>query len=123
MTAEDAQSKLGPHAGRCGPLDSPAAGCVPASSEDGNAVKPQPGLTGAGCAVAAEAAGTSPEPIKPTTVREFEHALRTLGFTKRESESIARHGFRAAANAADGDTADMESIFAAVQRNIRNLQT
>lgn len=34
-------------------------------------------------------------PHKPQTIREFEHALRTLGFTARESKKIAHGGFKA----------------------------
>ena len=32
---------------------------------------------------------------KPTTIREFERALQTLGFSQRESKSIASGGFKA----------------------------
>lgn len=32
---------------------------------------------------------------KPQTIREFERALQTLGFSQRESKSIASGGFRA----------------------------
>ena len=34
-------------------------------------------------------------PHKPQTIREFEHALRGLGFTARESKKIAHGGFKA----------------------------
>lgn len=32
---------------------------------------------------------------KPSTIREFESALRTLGFTKREAKAVASNGFKA----------------------------
>jgi hypothetical protein len=32
---------------------------------------------------------------KPQTIREFESALRDLGFSKRESKAIASNGFKA----------------------------
>ena len=34
-------------------------------------------------------------PKKPQSLREFEHALRGLGFTARESKKIAHGGFKA----------------------------
>jgi hypothetical protein len=43
---------------------------------------------------------------KPKTIREFEHALKALGFSQRESASIARSGFKAASN----DTPDTDEL-------------
>lgn len=34
-------------------------------------------------------------PNKPTTIRAFESALRTLGFSSREAKAIANRGFKA----------------------------
>lgn len=43
---------------------------------------------------------------KPRTSREFEHALRELGFSKTEARTIASHGFK---GLADADPAEDES--------------
>ena len=43
---------------------------------------------------------------KPATIREFEHALKALGFSQRESASIARNGFKAASD----DTPDTDEL-------------
>lgn len=32
---------------------------------------------------------------KPQTIREFERALQTLGFSQRESKAVASNGFKA----------------------------
>jgi len=34
--------------------------------------------------------------VPPQTLREFERALRRLGFTRQQATSIARHGFAGA---------------------------
>lgn len=54
------------------------------------------------------AATLPPPPIKskPRTSREFEHALRELGFSKTEARTIASHGFK---GLADTDPAEDES--------------
>ena len=33
--------------------------------------------------------------VKPQTIREFERALQTLGFSQRESKAVASGGFKA----------------------------
>jgi len=33
--------------------------------------------------------------LKPATIREFERALQTLGFSQRESKAVASGGFKA----------------------------
>lgn len=38
---------------------------------------------------------TSTAPGKPSTIREFERSLRTLGYSQREAKAIAMGGFRA----------------------------
>lgn len=37
----------------------------------------------------------SPAKSKPATIREFERALQTLGFSQREAKAVASSGFRA----------------------------
>jgi hypothetical protein len=36
----------------------------------------------------------SAKPTKPATLREFERALQTLGYSQRESKAISSNGFR-----------------------------
>jgi len=67
-------SPLDASTGCAGVLDEPNAGCGQVASSD-------------------EAA--SQEARRPTTIREFERALRGLGFSQRESAAIARDGFKA----------------------------
>lgn len=76
---------------------------APAPSDPGSAVP----LTGEACAQSAANAthaGNGADPKPPATRREFEHALRSLGFTKRAAAAIAANGFRAGSTAdADGE--------------------
>lgn len=37
----------------------------------------------------------SDKSVKPQTIREFERALQTLGFSQRESKAVASNGFKA----------------------------
>lgn len=49
----------------------------------------------AGCTQAVEITSDDTGPqTPPTTLREFERALRMLGFSARESKAIARDGFK-----------------------------
>lgn len=49
------------------------------------------------------------QPIKPTTLREFEHALVEIGYSRREAVAIARKGFGA-------DQDESEELSAALLR-------
>lgn len=68
------------------------------------------------------AAPLPPPPIKskPRTSREFEHALRELGFSKTEARTIASHGFKATAEAVPAE--DMADLAALVKRHINLLE-
>lgn len=48
-----------------------------------------------GATPTADAHAVSVGPTKPQTIREFERALLSLGFTAREAKAIASGGFRA----------------------------
>jgi hypothetical protein len=60
-------------------------------------------------------------------VRDFESALRTLGFTNRQAKAIARKGFAAASAHAvpeptpDPDELQMQSLLAALQQRAAAL--
>lgn len=82
------------------------AGCDVASS-GGQAAEPLPDAdasTGCAASCAADVPGQKAV-TPPNTVREFERALRQLGFSRTQAEDIARHGFKGAyAAPPDGDT-------------------
>ena len=52
---------------------------------------------------------------KPTTLREFERALRDMGFSKREATAIALHGFKS--------VGDAENPLTALQRELERTQS
>lgn len=80
------------------------AGCVRVAVDDGQAAAvPPAGAASAGCAAAPASDDGTPKPTPPQTVREFERALRTLGFNRQQAASIARHGFGGATVAPEPD--------------------
>lgn len=62
----------------------------------------------------------SPIKSKPRTSREFERALREMGFSKSESRSIASYGFKAAEQAPESSE-DVSELAALVERNLQVL--
>jgi hypothetical protein len=60
----------------------------------------------------------TPIKSKPRTAREFEHALRELGFSKNESRQIAGHGFKGLAVA---DPAEDAADLASLTKRLNNL--
>lgn len=52
---------------------------------------------------------------KPQTIREFERALRGLGFSQRESATIAKGGFKSIA--ADEPEDDLSTLAALIAKN------
>ncbi len=62
---------------------------------------------------------TEPAPTPPTAIpkteREFERAMRAMGFTKREARTITSHGFKGLATADPAD--DMSEVVALLERN------
>jgi hypothetical protein len=61
------------------------------------------------------------EAKKPTSIREFEHALRALGFSQNESKAIAKRGFKAVSTAAD-DADELEQLATLLKRNVQILK-
>ena len=101
-----AESTPAAGAGCAAALDSAGAGCVQASSDEGQAVAPpQDSSEGAGCAAQAPADASDTQAAPPTTVRQFEHALRGLGFTRHAAAEISRHGFARGIAAPEAPTA------------------
>jgi hypothetical protein len=56
---------------------------------------------------------------KPQTIREFERALRELGYTNRESASIAKCGFKALSTDAPQDLSELAAL---LERNTSILK-
>ena len=56
---------------------------------------------------------------KPQTIREFERALRELGYSQRESASIAKGGFKAITNDAPQDLSELAAL---LERNTSILK-
>jgi hypothetical protein len=80
---------------------------VQALSDEGQAVAPpQDTSDGAGCAAQAPADASDAQATPPTTVREFERALRGLGFTRHRAAEISRHGFALGTAAPDEATTE-----------------
>lgn len=61
---------------------------------------------------------------KPQTIREFEQAMRELGYSKREAIAIGKHGFKAvnASASAEEDQAKMAELAALIERNTSLLK-
>lgn len=61
----------------------------------------------------------APPPIKskPRTGREFERALREMGFSKSEARSIASHGFKGLQ--VDDPAEDVSELTALIERNTK----
>lgn len=57
---------------------------------------------------------------KPETIRQFERALREMGFTQRESASIAKGGFKAISN--DVPQEGLSELAALLERNTSLLK-
>ncbi len=87
----------------------PAPSITPATGSDRREVASQPqggfidlsredhSMTGPGTIPTDTATNGAPsvKSAKPQTIREFERALQTLGFSQRESKAVASGGFKA----------------------------
>jgi len=114
-----------PHAGCVGTPEA-AAGCVQATGDDSQAAaSPVAESAGAGCAASSPPADGSTQATPPTTVREFEHALRALGFTRLQAAHIARQGFSGvtAHAAPEPESGDTDQLREALQKLARSLES
>lgn len=104
------------HAGCVAGPVAPGAGCVQATRDDGQAAAtPTAGPASAGRAAAPATDEASTKATPPQTVREFERALRELGFTRLQAASIARQGF-SGATAAAPEPSEFEQLRDALRR-------
>lgn len=121
------QNSHASHAGSCGAPEADA-GRVQADGDSGSdgAHAPQVAEGVAGCASTAPAASGEPEAKRPpATIREFERAMRALGFTRGQAQSIARHGFQSATDAPPDEVPpanDINQLHAAAERLARVLK-
>lgn len=110
----------------CGDTPDAAAGCVPAAGDRPADAAATPGADdSAGCAAEAPADSSESKATPPTTVREFERALRGLGFTRKQAADIARQGFNPATAAAELDHSepdDMQQLREAMEAFARVLK-
>lgn len=56
-----------------------------------------------------------PTKSKPLTLREFERAMRDMGYSQREAKTIANHGFKGMS--VDDPVEDVSELAALIQRN------
>lgn len=113
-----------PHAGCVGTQDTDA-GCVQDLGEAGQAnAQPPANCSSTGCAATATGSEDATPARPPQTLREFERAMRALGFTRPQAEAIARKGFSGATapGAADPEPDDSDELRAALQRLARTLK-
>ena len=64
----------------------------------------------------AQTEATSPRAERPRTIREFERAIRSLGFSQAEAKTIAAKGFNAIAVQPTPDEVALAQVLAALQR-------
>lgn len=62
----------------------------------------------------------SPALSPPRTAREFDKAMRALGYSKRQAAAIASHGFKgfASAEPPEDSSADLERLAAALRGTV-----
>lgn len=71
---------------------------------------------------------SDPKATPPQTMREFERAMRTLGYTRLQAEHIARSGFQGvtantpAAPEPEPDPTEMQALKAALERRARAFE-
>ena len=98
------------------------AGCAQAADDEGHtAATPTAQPASAGCAAAPATDDATSKATPPQTVREFERALRDLGFTRLQATSIARQGF-SGATAAAAEPSETEHLRDALQKLARSLE-
>lgn len=114
-----------PHAGCVGTQDTDA-GRVPDLGTAGRVNADAPiGCSSTGCAATATDGNTDATPATPPqTLREFERAMRALGFTRPQAEAIARKGFSGAAatSAQQPEPDESDNLRAALQQLARTLK-
>lgn len=117
------QSKLSAHAGCVADPEETSAGCAGLTGEESQADAPLQAdgeSTGSAAPVAADASETRATP--PQTMREFERALRGLGFSRLQAEHIARKGFHTAPAEPSPEPVTSEQLRQAIERLARAMK-
>lgn len=115
------------HAGCVGAPVETDAGCGRSAGEEGQRADPPPTAAGdvAGCEAQATAGADGKQATTPpNTLREFERALRGLGFTRLQAASIARRGFSGASapEPVTPEPDDSERLRQSLERLARTLK-
>jgi hypothetical protein len=89
------ENEYKPHAGCVGEQsqEQHGAGCAGAIGQLASSNARDGDAGGTGCAPSEPAMTTSETPNPPHTLREFERALRFLGYSRLQAEHISRKGF------------------------------
>ena len=122
------ESILSAHTGVVADPEHCHAGCDGPTGEESQADAPPPAARdSAGCAAPVPVEESARKATPPQTVRQFEAALRTLGYTRLQAEHIARQGFSGAtantpAAPEPEPEPDMQSLVAALQRRARAFE-
>lgn len=111
-------SDQSPSAGCADDLE-PVAGCEQGASESEADGCPVTGETDAGRVVAADDQATEATPEKPTR-RMAERALRSIGYSRREAETIVRAGLAAVQGAPASE--ELFSLRRVIERNTAILK-
>ena len=120
------RSDLSPSTGCADDPEHGRAGCDGPTGEESQAAAPPPAEgESAGCAAPAPMDASSAQATPPQTMREFERALRTLGFTRLQAQHIAAKGFAGVTATAAPEPepdSDMQALAAALQRRGRAFE-
>lgn len=127
-SANGLESTLSVHAGCVTDPEHCYAGCDSPTGDERQADAPPPAAgDSAGCAAPAPVEASDRRATPPQTTREFERALRGLGYTRLQAQHIARQGFSGAtantpAAPEPEPEPDMQSLVAALQRRARAFE-
>lgn len=96
-STNELESSLSVHTGVVADPEHCYARCDGPTGEESQSAAPPPAAgDSAGCAAPAPVDAGSTKATPPQSLREFERALRTLGFSRLQAEHIARIGFSGA---------------------------
>ena len=99
------------HAGCVAGPAADVAGCADAAGDEGQtAATPTAEPASAGCVVARASDDVSTKATPPQTLREFERALRDMGFTRLQANHIARQGFSGANSAPEVEPVEIAQL-------------
>lgn len=120
------ESTLSVHTGVVADPEHCYARCDGPTGEESQSAAPPPAAgDSAGCAAPVPVDASSTKATPPQSLREFERALRGLGWTRLQAQHIAAKGFQGVTAAAAPEPEpepDMQSLVAALQRRARAFE-